>query len=245
MSQFDVDSARQNSLPQWGQTADLQAAARTDMAARFMNQVYGWMAGALAVSGVIAMTVLSSEALVSAAIRLYIPLIIAELLVVVALSALVQRMSATVAAGAFLFYAALTGVTFAPILLLYTGASVANVFFVTAGTFTSMAVFGAVTKRDLTGMGSFLMMGVVAILIAAVVNLFLASNALQFAISLVGALVFTGLTAYDVQKFKSLGYMGFSNPEQRRKTALIGALNLYLNFINLFLSLLRLFGGRR
>ncbi len=240
MSLQDFGAARP-----WSQTGELEASARTQLAARFMNQVFAWMAGGLALSGGLALTVASSEGLMQAALRLYLPLVIVELLVVIALSAFVNRMSATVAAGAFLFYAALTGVTFAPLLLLYTGASVANVFFVTAGVFTSMAVYGAVTKRDLTGVGSFLMMGVIAILIAGIVNLFLASNALQFAISVLGALIFTGLTAYDVQQFRRLGYLGFSNPEQRRKMALIGALNLYLDFINLFLNLLRIFGSRR
>ncbi len=240
MSQFDLDQGQP-----WTGDGSVATTARTEMAARFMNQVFGWMGGALALSGAIAMAVLSSPALLEAALRLYIPLIIVEFVTVIALSAGIRKMSGTVAAGAFLFYAALSGVTFAPILLMYTGASVAQVFFVTAGTFTAMAVVGAVTKKDLTGMGSFLMMGLFAIIIAAVVNMFLASSALQFAISVLGALIFTGLTAYDVQKFKQMGYMGFSNPEQRRKTALIGALNLYLDFINLFLSLLRIFGSRR
>ncbi|MBM4342026.1 MAG: Bax inhibitor-1/YccA family protein [Deltaproteobacteria bacterium] len=229
----------------WSQAGELEVAARTELAARFMNQVFGWMAGGLALSGGLAMAVASSEPLMQAALRLYLPLVILELVVVLAFSALINRMSAAVAAGAFLFYAALTGVTFAPLLLIYTGASVANVFFVTAGVFTSMAVYGAVTKRDLTSIGSFLMMGVLAILIASVVNLFLASSAVQFAVSVLGALIFTGLTAYDVQQFRKLGYLGFSNPEQRRKAALRGALNLYLDFINLFLNLLRLFGSRR
>ena len=229
----------------WGAPADLEVTARGEMAARFMNQVYAWMAGGLALSGGVATAVLSSDTLLEAAHRLYLPLIIAELVLVIGLSAMLNRLSATLAATGFLFYAALTGVTFAPILLRYTGASVANVFLVTAGTFTGMAVFGAVTKKDLTSFGGFLIMGVWAILLAGIVNMFLANNALQFAISALGALIFTGLTAYDVQQFKRMGYMGFSNPEQRRKVALIGALNLYLDFINIFLSLLRLFGSRR
>ncbi len=240
MSLQDLQAARP-----WSQDGELEASARTQMAARFMNQVFGWMAGGLALSGGLALTVASSEPLMQAALRLFIPLIVVEFVVVIALSAAIERMSATVAAGAFLFYSALTGVTFAPLLLIYTGASVANVFFVTAATFTAMAAYGAVTKRDLTGVGSFLIMGVFAILIAGVVNIFLGSNALQFAISVVGALIFTGLTAYDVQKFRSLGYLGFSNPEARRKAALRGALNLYLDFINLFVNLLRIFGSRR
>jgi len=228
----------------WGEGA-IDVQPRAELAARFMNQVFGWMAGGLALSGGIAWAILGSPELLAGAARLMLPLVIVELIVVIALSAALHRMSAIVATGAFLFYAGLTGVTLAPVLYLYTSASVANVFAVTAGTFAAMATFGAVTRRDLSGVGSFLLMGVVAILIAAVVNLFLASSALQFAVSALGALVFTGLTAYDVQKFKQLGYMGFTNPEARRKAAISGALNLYLDFINIFLSLLRLFGSRR
>lgn len=240
MSQFDFDGSRA-----FGATAELETSARTDMAVRFMNQVFGWMAGGLAVSGATAWYLSQNEALMLSALKLFVPLIIVELVVVVALSAAIKRMSATVATGAFLFYALLNGITLSPVLLAYTGASVANVFFVTAGTFTAMAIIGATTRRDLTSMGGFLLMGLIAIILASVVNFWLQSTALQFACSAIGALIFTGLTAYDVQVFRKAGYMGFSNPEQRRKTAIIGALNLYLDFINLFLNLLRLFGSRR
>ncbi len=236
-----VDSARQDG---WDQAA-LDAPARTAMATKFLGQVYSWMAGGLALSGAMAMAVLSSEPLLQATWEHRTFLIILELLTVIGFSALLPRMSASMAAAAFLFYASLTGVTFAPILMAYTSSSVANVFFVTAGTFTGMAAYGAVTKRDLTSMGSFMTMGLIAIVIAAVVNLFLASSALQFAVSLLGAVIFIGLTAYDVQRFKQMGYLGFADASQQRKAALSGALNLYLDFINLFLSLLRLFGSRR
>ena len=228
----------------WNDTA-LDAPARTAMATQFLGQVYSWMAGGLALSGATAMAVLSSEPLLQATWEHRTFLIVMELLTVIGFSALLPKMSASMAAAAFLFYASLTGVTFAPLLLAYTSSSVANVFFVTAGTFTGMAVYGTVTKRDLTSMGSFMTMGLIAILIAAVVNLFLASSALQFAVSLLGAVIFIGLTAYDVQRFKQMGYMGFADATQQRKAALSGALNLYLDFINLFLSLLRLFGSRR
>jgi FtsH-binding integral membrane protein len=127
----------------------------------------------------------------------------------------------------------------------YTGASVANVFFVTAGTFTAMAFIGTVTKKDLSGIGSFLMMGVIAILIASVVNMFIGSGGLNFAVSVLGALIFTGLTAVDAQRFRKLGWSGFSTQRDASQWAIRGALNLYLDFINMFLFLLRLFGNRR
>lgn len=228
----------------WG-AGSIEVQARAEMSTRFMGQIYGWMAGGLALSGAAALAVVSSPALLQATWSMRTLLIVLELITVIGFTALLPRMSAAVAAGAFLFYAGLTGVTFAPILLAYTSSSVANVFFVTAGTFTGMAAYGAATKRDLTGMGSFMIMGLIAIVIAAVVNLFLQSNALQFAVSLLGAVIFIGLTAYDVQRYKQLGYQGFANAGDQRKAALTGALNLYLNFINLFLSLLRLFGSRR
>ncbi len=228
----------------WG-AGDIEVQARTEMSTRFLGQVYSWMAGGLALSGAAAMAVVSSPALLEATWNMRTFLIILELLTVIGFSALLPRMSAAMAAGAFLFYAGLTGVTFAPLLLAYTSSSVANVFFVTAGTFTGMAAYGAATKRDLTSMGSFMFMGLIAIVIAAIVNLFLQSSALQFAVSLLGAVIFIGLTAYDVQRFKQIGYQGFANAADQRKAALTGALNLYLDFINLFLSLLRLFGSRR
>lgn len=228
----------------WG-AGSIETQARTELSTRFLGQVYSWMAGGLALSGFAALAVVSSPALLESTWRMRTPLIIVELLTVLGFTALLPRMSAAVAAGAFLFYAGLTGVTFAPLLLAYTASSVANVFFVTAGTFTAMAAYGAITKRDLTSMGSFMFMGLIAIVIAAVVNLFLQSSALQFAVSLLGAVIFIGLTAYDVQRFKQLGYQGFASAGDQRKAALTGALTLYLDFINLFLSLLRLFGNRR
>ena len=229
----------------WGQTGNMEHASRTEMAARFTSRMFGWMAGGLALSGVVAMTVLSNETLLAGVAEWFRALLILELAMVIGFSALLKRMNFATAAASFLAYAAVNGLTLGLIVTLYTRESVANTFFVTAGTFGAMAVVGATTKRDLTSMGSFLMMGVVALIIAGVVNIFMHSSALQFAISSLGALIFTGLTAYDVQRFQQLGYMGFHTSEEEGKVALVGALNLYLDFVNLFLMLLRLFGGRR
>jgi FtsH-binding integral membrane protein len=258
-SEFDPTKVRDAGGPVWGAGADadsLPGAAggpmsshehlkRSELAATFMTHVFGWMAAGLALSGAVAAWVMSSEAVFAGVVGWYLPLIIAELVMVVALSAGLKKMSPTMAAGMFLAYAALNGLTLGVIVAMYTGTSVARVFFITSGTYAAMAAIGATTKRDLTQMGSFLMMGVIAILIAMVVNLFLASSALDWAISVLGALIFAGLTAFDVQRFKALGYMGFSTSREAGQYAIRGALNLYLDFINMFLFLLRLFGDRR
>jgi FtsH-binding integral membrane protein len=231
----------------WGSSpaTDIDHANRTALAASFMNQVFGWMAAGLAVSGGVAWMVLGSPALYEFTARLFLPLMIAELVLVFALSAALHKLSSTAAAAGFLVYSALNGMTIGLVVSFYSPASVANVFFVTAGTFTAMAVIGTVTKKDLSGFGSFLMMGVIAILIASVVNFFLKSSALDFAVSALGALIFTGLTAVDAQRFRKLGYSGFSTQREASQWAIRGALNLYLDFINMFLFLLRLFGNRR
>ncbi len=230
---------------QWGQTGDMEHAGRTEMAARFTSRMFGWMAGGLALSGGVAAAVLSSPALYAGVAEWFRALLFVELGMVIGFSALLKRMNFATAAAAFLGYAAVNGLTLGLIVSLYTRESVANTFFVTAGTFGVMAFVGATTKRDLTSMGSFLMMGVVALIIASIVNFFMHSSPLQYAISGIGALIFTGLTAYDVQRFQKLGYLGFHTSEEEGKVALVGALNLYLDFVNLFLMLLRLFGGRR
>ena len=228
-----------------GQVGAIEHGKRSEMAVTFMNHVFGWMSAGLALSGAIAYVVLSSQAIFSAVAEWYLPLIIGELVMVVVLSARLHKMSAAAAGAMFLAYAALNGLTLGVIVAMYTGTSVAKVFFITSGTFGAMAAIGATTKKDLTGMGSFLMMGVIAILIAMVVNIFLGSSALDFVISVLGALIFAGLTAYDVQKFKAAGYMGFRTTREASQGAIRGALNLYLDFINMFLFLLRIFGDRR
>jgi len=170
--------------------------------------------------------------------------VLAPVALVFVLSFGVHRMSVATAQIVFWVYAALVGVSLASIFMVYTAESITRVFFITAATFGAMSLWGYTTKRDLTGMGSFLFMGLIGIIIASIVNIFMASSALQFAISVVGVLVFTGLTAYDTQKIKEMYYVGDDGTVAGRK-AIMGALSLYLDFINLFLMLLRLFGSNR
>jgi hypothetical protein len=225
--------------------SEVEVAGRNDMAAHFINRVFGWMAGGLAASGAVAWTVLESPGLYQTVASHFMAFAIAELVLVLALSSMLHKLSSTAAAAGFLAYSALNGLTLGVILSLYTQASVSSAFFVSAGAFGAMAVIGATTKRDLSAMGSFLMMGVIAILIAMVVNFFLHSSALDFAVSALGALIFTGLAAYDVQRFRKMGYTGFQTEREAGQFAIRGALNLYLDFINMFLFILRLFGNRR
>ncbi len=232
--------------PQWsGQVSPQEHAGRSALAATFLTRVFGWMAAGLALSGGVAAWVMSSQAVFNQVAGLYLPLIIGELVMVIALSAMLHKMSTATAATMFLAYAALNGLTLGVVVALYTGASVARAFFITAGSFGAMAAFGAITRRDLTPVGAFLGIGVFAIMIAMIVNLFVASSALDWAVSVLGALIFAGLTAVDVQRFKALGYTGFATTREAGQMAIRGALNLYLDFINMFLFLLRIFGDRR
>jgi hypothetical protein len=204
------------------------------------------MCAGLAITAVTAMYVASSETLMTAIITnrmLFFGLIIAQLGLVFYLSARVEKLSSATASGLFIAYSALTGVTISFVLLLYTGTSVATTFMVTAGMFGSMAVYGTVTKRSLAGWGQFLFMGLIGVILASVVGIFWQSDALQFVISFVGVIVFTGLAAYDAQRLKG---MALAIPEGRFGSyAVVGALALYLDFINLFLFLLRFLGARR
>jgi hypothetical protein len=172
-------------------------------------------------------------------------LLIAELLLVITLSGAIQRLSASAATGFFLLYSALSGVTLAAIFVLYTQSSIASTFLVTAGTFGAMSIYGHVTRRDLTSWGSFLFMGLIGFLLASVVNMFLHSEMIYWVSTYCGILIFVGLTAYDTQKLKVLAMGGFASGEDRHKAAILGALRLYLDFINLFLLLLRVLGRRR
>jgi FtsH-binding integral membrane protein len=160
------------------------------------------------------------------------------------LSARIQHIQASTAQALFWVYAALMGVSMATIFLAYTGNSIARVFFITAGTFAAMSLYGYTTKRDISGWGSFLFMGLIGIIVASLVNLFLGSPALQFAISVIGVLVFTGLTAYDTQQIKEM-YYELDAADVATRKAIMGALSLYLNFINMFVMLLQLFGATR
>ena len=169
---------------------------------------------------------------------------LAPLAFVLVLSFGIQRMRASTAQLTFWAFAAIMGLSLASIFLVYTGQSIATTFFVSASTFLGMALYGYTTKRDLTAWGSFLFMGLLGLIVASLVGLFIQSSALQFAISVIGVLIFTGLTAYDTQKIKEMYYAGDSS-ETGGKKAVMGALSLYLDFINLFLYLLRFIGDRR
>lgn len=213
--------------------------------AAFLRGVYWWMFGGLGVTAVVAVAVASSPTAVATLVRtpiLFFGIIIAELILVGYMSVRVAKMSPSTAGTLFLAYSALNGVTFSLILLAYTGASVANAFFVTAGMFGALAVYGSVTKRDLSGMGRFMFMGLIGLVLASVVSIFWRNDAMQFVMGVVGVLVFSGLTAYDTQRLRAMALQ--LQGEQTGSYAVVGALSLYLNFVNLFLSLLRLFGRR-
>jgi FtsH-binding integral membrane protein len=212
----------------------------------FLSKVYGWMFLGLLITAVTAFTVASSPALIEAVFQnrlVFWVLIIAQLGLVFFLSARVDKVAPTTAAGLFILYSALTGVTSSVVLLVYTTASITSTFIITAGMFGAMAFFGTVTKRSLAGMGQFFFMGLIGLILASIVGIFWQSDALQFVIAVVGVLVFTGLTAWDAQRLK---HMAVALPDGRVGAyAVVGALSLYLDFINLFFFLLRLTGGRR
>ena len=220
------------------------AARTTDS---MLRKVYFWMCGALAITGLTAYYVASSQELLQLILgsrsSLFL-LIIIELGLVIGLSAAIGRMSATTATLMFILYSVVNGATLSVIFLAYSTTAIATTFFVTAGTFAAMAVYGAVTKKDLTRMGSLLVMALLGLIIAMVVNIFLKSDTMSFMISCVGVVIFVGLTAYDSQKIKAL-LGGAEENEMTQKIAVLGALTLYLDFINLFLNLLRIFGSRR
>jgi hypothetical protein len=219
--------------------------------ARFMSGVYGWMTAGLCVTGAVAWNVSGNPNLVQAIFGnrlLFWGLIIAQLGAVAALSWLIDRISGTAAALIYFLYAALTGLTLSSIFLVFTGSSIAEAFGVTAFGFAGLSVFGYVTKRDLGPVGSFCMMGLFGLIGFGLLSMFLPSLMTQgasFVYSIVGIIVFAGLTAYDTQKIKAMNTPGDEGTGAGRKKAIYGALRLYLDFINLFLSLLRLTGRRR
>jgi FtsH-binding integral membrane protein len=222
--------------------------ARQEASTVFLAKVFYWMAAGLGLTGLTALFTLSTGLITTiVGSPLFFLLIIAELGLVFYLSARVDRVQPATATGLFMGYALLNGLTLSSVFLVYTASSIAGTFFITAGMFGAMAVYGMVTKRDLSGLGSFLFMGLVGILIASLVNIFLKSSGMAWVISLLGVVIFTGLTAYDVQRIKRIGEEGIMSQGDGavRKGAIVGALALYLDFINLFLMLLRFFGGSR
>jgi FtsH-binding integral membrane protein len=237
--------------PSWNQPstkepAFMPADVRDERVSAFLSKVYGWMFLGLLVTSVTAFVVASSPALIEIVFLnrlVFWGLLIAQLGLVFYLSARVDKVAPLTAAGLFILYSGLTGLTSAVILLLYTGASITSTFIITAGMFGATAFFGTVTKRSLAGVGQFFFMGLIGLLLAMVVGFFWHSEALQFVISVVGVLVFTGLTAWDAQRLKQ---MAVALPDGRVGSyAVVGALSLYLDFINLFFFLLRFTGNRR
>jgi hypothetical protein len=211
----------------------------------YMLRVYNYMASGLALTGIVAYVAAFSGFYESIARTPLIWLImLAPLGLVMWMSYGIQRMQASTAQMVFWLFSGLMGLSLASVFLYFTGASVARVFFITAGTFAAMSLYGYTTQRDLSQFGSFLFMGLIGIVIASLVNLFIGSTALQFAISVIGVLVFTGLTAYDTQQIKEMYYAG-DGYEMAGKKAIMGALRLYLDFINLFMMLMQLLGTRR
>jgi len=212
----------------------------------FVQKTYAWMVGGLLISGLTAIFAASTSVVEYFALNpgILILLFLIELGLVFFLSARIMSIQASTAGLLFVIYSFLNGLTLSLIFLVYTATSIQNVFFTTAALFAAMSFYGYTTKRDLTSFGSFLFMGLIGIIIATVINLFLASSALDFAISLIGVFVFVGLTAYDTQKLKNMFYQLSDDGVALGKFAILGALTLYLDFINLFLFLLRLFGRR-
>ena len=222
-----------------------------EMSAAFpvlMRKVYVWMTLALLITGITAYYVAHNETLLTAIVTnqiLFWGLVIAELGLVIGLSAAISKLSLTVATLMFVVYSVINGATMSFIFLVYTYSSITNVFLITAGTFAAMALFGYFTKADLSSLGKILMMALVGIIIATIVNIFTKSTGLAMILNYLGVLVFVGLTAYDSQKIKMMLIQASDAGEAAQKVALLGAMSLYLDFINLFLYLLRIFGGKR
>jgi FtsH-binding integral membrane protein len=230
----------------WNQASYVPADVRDVRVTAFLSKVYGWMFLGLLLTAGTAVTVASSPALINTLILnrpiLWI-LILGQLGLVIYLSARVNKIAPATAAILFLLYSAMVGVTTSTIFLVYTGASIVSAFVIAGGMFGTMAVFGSLTKRSLAGVGQFMFMGLIGLIIASIVNIFWFNDMLNFVICVIGVLVFTGLTAWDAQRMKQ---MAVALPDGRVGAyAVVGALTLYLDFINLFFFILRLLGGRR
>jgi uncharacterized protein len=231
------------------QSVPLKTARAQVQVNEFIRSVYNWMAIGLGLTGVVAFYVSNSETLMKLIFGnqiIFFGLIIGELVLVFTISARVHKMQASTATSLFVLYAALNGATLSAIFLIYTSSSITSTFFICAATFIASSIYGMVTKRDLTSMGQFMFMGLIGIVIASVVNLFVRSSGMSLVVSYIGVIVFVGLTAYDTQKLRT---MALSQPAgidsgTVRKGAILGALTLYLDFINLFLMLLRILGNR-
>ncbi|MDX2073961.1 MAG: Bax inhibitor-1/YccA family protein [Alphaproteobacteria bacterium] len=242
-------------------TAQMQAQTRaTEMDAglrAYMLRIYNYMASALALTGIVALFAANSEPVLR---LLYTTnemgqmtgmsglgwlVAFAPLIMILTMSFGVNRMSLVALQATFWGFASVMGLSLSSVFLMYTGESIARVFFITAGTFGGMSLYGYTTKRDLSGFGSFLIMGLIGLILASIVNIFLQSSALNFALSVIGVFIFIGLTAYDTQKLKTMYYQLAGTGEMMAKASIMGALNLYMDFINMFLYMLRFFGDRR
>lgn len=213
-----------------------------------MRKVYVWMTLALVITGFTAFGIASNPEIAYAIVTnrlLFWGLIIAEFGLVIGISGAINRLSIATATLLFIAYSIVNGATLSVIFMAYTMTSIASVFFITAGTFAAMAFIGYTTKTDLTSLGKILFMGLIGIIIATVVNIFIGSSMLNMIVSYIGVVIFVGLTAYDSQKIKNMLYEADSLSEEAQKLALLGSLTLYLDFINLFLMLLRIFGNNR
>ncbi|HEV8188281.1 MAG TPA: Bax inhibitor-1/YccA family protein [Pyrinomonadaceae bacterium] len=230
----------------WNESSFVSADVRDVRVTAFLSKVYGWMFLGLLVTAGTAVVVASSPALIETLILnriLFWGLLIAQLGVVFYLSARVNKVSPVTAAVLFMLYSGMVGITSSVIFLIYTGASIVSAFVIAGGMFGAMAVFGSLTKRSLAGVGQFMFMGLIGLILASVVSIFWFNDVVMFVINVVGVLVFTGLTAWDAQRLKQ---MAVALPDGRVGSyAVVGALSLYLDFINLFFFILRLMGGRR
>lgn len=214
----------------------------------FLSKVFLWMALGLAITTAGSFWLLSQPQLFSTIMKnhwVFFALVIAEIGLVIWLSSALMSMSAGLATTLFLVYSFLNGVTLSPLFVIYTGASVMTTFAVTAGTFFFFSLYGFTTKRDLTTMGGLMMMGLIGVILASVVNIFIKSSMLDWIVTFIAIAVFMGLIAWDTQKLKAMHAMGFESPQAERKMTILGALALYLDFVNLFIQLLRIFGKRR
>jgi len=233
-----MSSMQQQSFAQHIDTAVLRT---------YVQRVYAWMVGGLLTTALTAYATVNSELMLNAIFGTPLRWVVlfAPLVMVWVLASRIDSMKPSTAAGMFIAYSILNGLTFSMLFLIYELGSIFQVFGIAAGMYAVAAVFGYTTKRDLTSMGSFLFMGLIGIILASVVNMFLGSSAIEFAVSVIGVLVFTGLTAYDMQKIKEQAVVMYAGDALAAKRSILGALSLYLNFINLFLMLLRLMGNRR
>lgn len=227
---------------------ELLSTPATAVKSNFISRVYTWMCFGLVLTASVSFFTVTTPSVLEFVFKtpgVFMGLLIGELLMVMAFSFLAHRVSSMVASLLFITYAAMNGLTLSVIFLAYTSASIASTFFITAGMYGAMAMYGTITKRDLTAVGSFAFMGLIGVIIASVVNMFMKSDSMGWIISFCGVIVFTLLTAYDTQRAKAMGQVFTTDSEESRKAAVGMALTLYLDFINLFLNLLRIFGRRR